>query len=350
MEPADAPASPQPAGLAAPRRVTAALVAERAGVSTATVSLVANGKSAGRVSAANEERVRAAIRDLGYVVDGIGSSLSRGVSSTVILVAPDISNPFFARVIAGVRAALGADFQLLLSVTDAGRFPSAAETRRLLSLRPAGLLVDAPDEAFLEELSAPGPVVLLDAPGVGHGMPAVDLDVAGGARELAAHLAGQGHQRIAYVDGITGATTFGLRRAAFLEEAAARGMEVPPLGRVATTIDVGAAAAEFAASWPAWQREGISAVVCATDTHAYGILQEARVAGLRVPGELAVAGFDDLPYSQTSNPTLTSVHLPAEDLGRHAAEQLLKLIAGEALGEHRPTLATSLRVRGSTAS
>ncbi|WP_417234773.1 LacI family DNA-binding transcriptional regulator [Arthrobacter sp.] len=350
MESDDAPvATPRP-GARGHRRVTAALVAERAGVSTATVSLVANGKSAGRVSAANEERVLTAIRELGYVVDGIGSSLSRGVSSTVILVAPDISNPFFARVIAGVRSALGGDYQLLLSVTDAGQFPSALETRKLLSLRPAGLLVDAPDEAFLEELSAPGPVVLLDAPGVGTGRAGVDLDVAGGARALAAHLAGLGHRRIAYVDGITGTATFAVRRSAFLEEALARGLEVPPAGQLATTIDVGVAASHFAASWPAWQRAGITAVVCATDTHAYGILQEARVAGVRVPGDLAVAGFDDLPYSQTSNPALTSVHLPAEELGRHAGEQLRGLMDGRPLEEPRLTLATSLMVRGSTAS
>lgn len=330
------------------RRVTAALVAERAGVSTATVSLVANGKSAGRVSAANEERVRDAIRELGYVVDGIGSSLARGVSSTVILVAPDISNPFFARVIAGVRAALGGDYQLLLSVTDAGQLPSAVETRRLLSLRPAGLLVDAPDEAFLEELSAPGPVVLLDAPGLGKQLPAVNMDVAAGARELATHLAVQGHRRVAYVDGITGTATFALRRGAFLEEAAARGMEVPVVGQVATTIDVGSAAAVFAASWPDWHRAGITAVACATDTHAYGVLQEARVEGLSIPGELAVAGFDDLPYSQTSNPALTSVRLPADELGRHAAGQLRRLIEGRGLDEPQLVLAGSLIVRGST--
>lgn len=341
-------AAPPPPGAPARRRVTAAMVAEHAGVSTATVSLVANGKSAGRVSAANEERVRAAIRELGYVVDGIGSSLSRGVSSTVILVAPDISNPFFARVIAGVRSALGNDYQLLLSVTDAGRFPSAAETRRLLSLRPAGLLVDAPDEAFLEELSAPGPVVLLDAPGVGGHLPAVDMDVAGGARELAAHLAAQGHHRVAYVDGITGTATFALRRRAFLDEAVLRGMEVPSAAQVATTIDVGSAAAAFASAWPQWHRAGITAVACATDTHAYGILQEARVEGLSIPDELAVAGFDDLPYSRTSNPALTSVSLPADELGRRAAGQLRRLMEGHALDVPRLILSSSLVVRGST--
>ncbi len=112
------------------------MVAARAGVSTATVSLVANGKTRGRVSEDNISRVRDAIAELGYVVDGIGSSLAKGVSSIVILVAPDISNPFFAKVIAGVRESLGSDYQLLLSVTDAGEFPQADDVRRLMALRP----------------------------------------------------------------------------------------------------------------------------------------------------------------------------------------------------------------------
>ncbi len=327
--------------------MTAAMVAARAGVSTATVSLVANGKTSGRVSDGNVARVRQAIAELGYVVDSVGSSLARGVSSIVVLVAPDISNPFFAKVIAGVRESLGSDFQLLLSVTEAGEFPRADDIRRILALRPAGLLVDAPDAEFLEDLSSTGPLVLLDAPGLEAYAPSVNLDVAHGARELAAHLAGGGHRRVAYMDSVTGTATFELRREAFLDEAAARGMAVEQ-SDLTTTIDVGAAAEAFAAAWPRWQRAGVTAVVCATDTHAYGVLQEARVAGLRVPEELAVAGFDDLPYSATSSPGLTSVHLPAEPLGAKAGEQLRALIEGRELEQPQLTLEGSLIVRGST--
>ena len=330
------------------RRITAAMVAARAGVSTATVSLVANGKTAGRVSEDNVSRVREAIAELGYVVDGIGSSLAKGVSSIVILVAPDISNPFFAKVIAGVRESLGSQYQLLLSVTEAGEFPQADDVRRLMSLRPAGLLVDAPNAGFLEDLASPSPLVLLDAPGLEAYAPSVNLDVASGARELAAHLADAGHREAAYVDSVTGTETFALRRKAFLEEAAARGISVGQDRIINTTIDVGTAAAAFASAWPAWQREGVTAVVCGTDTHAYGVLQEARVAGVRIPEELAVAGFDDLPYSATSNPGLTSVHLPATSLGLKAGEQLRRLMEGKALKQTGATLESSLVVRGST--
>ncbi|MBP2395091.1 LacI family DNA-binding transcriptional regulator [Paenarthrobacter nicotinovorans] len=330
-------------------RVTAAMVAARAGVSTATVSLVANGKTQGRVSDDNISRVRTAIAELGYVVDSIGSSLARGVSSIVILVTPDVSNPFFANVIAGVRESLGAEYQLLLSVTDAGESPQASDVQKLLALRPAGLLVGAPSAEFLEDLSAAGPLVLLDAPGLESYAPSVNLDVAQGARELARHLAASGHTRAAYVDGITGTATFQLRREAFLEEAAACGLVVDAGHVISTAIDVGAAAAAFAAAWPVWEREGVTAVVCGTDTHAYGVLQEARVEGVAIPGKLAVAGFDDLPYSATSNPSLTTVHLPARPLGRRAGEQLRGLMEGVALKEPHVTLESSLVVRGSTA-
>ncbi|MFJ5958051.1 LacI family DNA-binding transcriptional regulator [Paenarthrobacter sp. NPDC092416] len=329
-------------------RVTAAMVAARAGVSTATVSLVANGKTQGRVSEDNISRVRAAIAELGYVVDSIGSSLAKGVSSIVILVTPDVSNPFFANVIAGVRESLGTDYQLLLSVTDAGQSPQADDVRKLLALRPAGLLVGAPSAEFLEDLSAAGPLVLLDAPGLDSFAPSVNLDVAHGARELARHLASLGHTRAAYVDGVTGTETFRIRREAFLEEASSYGIVVAESHLISTTIDVGAAAAAFAEAWPSWHGAGVTAVVCGTDTHAYGVLQEARVAGVRIPDELAVAGFDDLPYSATSNPSLTSVHLPATPLGRRAGEQLRGLMEGLDLAEPHVTLDSSLVVRRST--
>ncbi|WP_171027088.1 LacI family DNA-binding transcriptional regulator [Pseudarthrobacter sp. NamB4] len=326
------------------------MVAARAGVSVATVSLVANGKTAGRVSEDNISRVREAIAELGYVVDSIGSSLARGVSSIVVMVAPDISNPFFAKVIAGVRESLGPQYQLLLSVTDAGEFPQADDVRRLMSLRPAGLLVDAPNAGFLEDLASPSPLVLLDAPGLEGYAPSVNLDVASGARQLAAHLAGAGHREAAYVDSVTGTETFALRRQAFLDEAASHGLHLAADRIISTTVDVGSAASAFAAAWPEWQREGVTAVVCCTDTHAYGVLQEARVAGVKIPEQLAVAGFDDLPYSATSNPGLTSVHLPATPLGLRAGEQLRRLMEGKPLDKTAVTLESSLVVRGSTAA
>lgn len=322
------------------------MVATRAGVSAATVSLVTSGKTAGRVSKENIAKVAAAVDELGYVVDSLGSSLAKGRSNIVILVAPDVSNPFYAKVIAGIRDAVGDEYQLLLSVTEAGQTPEPEDVKNLLALRPAGLLVEAPSARFLAELRSTGPMVLLDTAGIESAAPSVNFDVASGSRMLAEHLAQQGHRKVAYLDSGTGTETFRVRREAFCQHAAGLGIDVVATG--ASTIDVGAAALAFAQGWPEWLAKGVSAVVCATDTHAYGVLQEARVVGVAVPLELAVTGFDDLPYSATSNPGLTTVHLPAMEMGRMAGKQLRRLMEGEEIAVAQLTLNGTLVVRGST--
>jgi len=347
--------------------VTAAMVAERAGTSVATVSLVANGKDAGHVSAQNAERVRAAIAELGYVVDHAARALASGSSDLVVFVTPDASNPYFGAVIRGLRAGLGEAYQLLVSVTGEGDVPTAAALGRLAALRPAGVVVDAPSEAFLDELRIDSALVLLDAPRVpatmseaGSGDAAVsggvspggvsaggvsaggvspggaspgravsvDFDLLGGVRALLDHLHVLGHRQIGYLGGRTATDTFLLRRLLLEREAAVRGMRVHADDRAESLIDLDAAAAAFVESWPRWRDVGVTALVCATDTHAYGVLQSARMMGMPVPGELAVAGFDDLASSVISDPPLTSVRLPGEALGRAGAAQLLAQIEG----------------------
>lgn len=330
------------------QRVTAAMVAARAGVSPATVSLVANGKTAGRVSPQIVSRVEQAIGELNYVVDKVASSLSRGSSSFVILVAPDIANPYFGKVITGVKDALGPAYQLLLSVSDVGQVPQAADVRALFAFRPAGLLVDAPNAQFLQDLAIEAPTVLLDAPDITGGAPSVDMDVAAGARALAEHLASRGHRVVAYLDSITATATFALRREAFIERAIELGMRPAPGPVVRSVVDLEEAAVVFGRTWPQWQTDGVTAVVCATDTHAYGVLHEARGLGVDVPGDLAVAGFDNLPYSQVSRPSLTSVELPGRELGHAAASHLRALMEGREPDAATPLLRSRLVVREST--
>ena len=271
------------------RRVTAAMVAERAGTSIATVSLVVNGKERGRVSAPIASRVRDAVEELGYVVDHAASSLARGSGDLVVLIAPDLSNPFFAEVIRGVRDTIGDRFQLVLSVTERGAQPVAADVRRFERLRPAGILVDAP--AAGEPMSASVPVVLLDAPG---GLEAVNYDLSTGVHYLVAHLHDRGHRHVGYLDGTSRAATFGVRRELFEQACAEAGMTVSEVtARADLTVEAAASATEHVIE--AWQDDDVTAVVAAADTLAYGVLRVAGALGIAVPGALAVAGFDDLP-------------------------------------------------------
>lgn len=336
------------ASLQPPKRVTAATVAALAGVSTATVSLVVNGKTAGRVSAEIVSRVQDAIEELGYIVDSAGSSLATGAGNFVILVAPDISNAFYSQVITGIRQAISPNFQLLLSVTDNGHFPDVNDVRKLFALRPAGLLVDAPSAQFLAELAVEGPIVLLDAPGISTAAPTVNLDVEAGAIQLAEHLHFRGHRKVAYLDSVTGTLTFALRREAFSQQAQVRGIEICEGVLAASTIDMGAAAGSFLAAWPELLKAGVTAVVCCTDTHAYGVLQAAKALDLEVPRKLAVTGFDDLPYSASSHPSLTTVRLPAAQLGVSAGSQLKTLMEGQELAQTQISLPSELIVRDST--
>lgn len=332
---------------ASPPRVTAAMVAKRARVSPATVSLVVNGKTAGRVSPQIAERVQRAVDDLNYVVDKAASSLSRGSSDIVVLVTPDIANPYFGKVITGIKEALGPRYQLLLSVSDTGEVPQADDVRALFALRPAGLLVDAPNAQFLEDLAPSAPIVALDAPDLSDSVPSVNLDVASGGVLLAEHLAERGHRDVAYLDSVTGTATFDLRREAFITRARALGMRPAELPPAASVIDLEAAAEAFHAAWPAWRAAGVTAVVCATDTHAYGALQAAVALGLDVPADLALAGFDNLPYSTVTDPGITSIDLPGRDLGHAAGARLRSLIEGTPC-DTRPTFSGTLVVRGST--
>jgi len=334
------------AGASGTGRVTAAMVAREAGVSTATVSLVVSGKAQGRISAANREKVQAAVERLGYVVDTAGSTLSKGFSPVVVLVATDIANPFYAELISEARAALGERYELLLSVGGPGRQIDAASIRKLLSLRPAGFLIDAPNAELVAALPPGTRAVLLDAPGLQGALPSVNLDVADGAAQLARHLAEQGHLRIAYLDSTIDAATFRVRREAFRETSAELGLEV--LEGAASLTDIDAAAAAFAQAWPSWEAAGVTAVVGCTDTHAYGILGAAAEAGIPVPGRLAVAGFDDLPYSRHTSPPLTSVSLPSGELGAAAGRTLRALIEGGALKTEHVEVPSRLAARAST--
>ncbi|MGG7462958.1 LacI family DNA-binding transcriptional regulator [Plantibacter sp. YIM 135347] len=314
------------------KRVTAAMVAERAGTSVATVSLVANGKHEGRVSQPNVERVREAIAELNYVADHAAQALATGTSNIVLLVTPDASNPFFGSVISGIRAELGTAYQLLVSVTGEGNVPTAAGLSQLAALRPAGLLVDAPSEAFLREMQLRSALVLLDAPGREGPTPAVNFDLEAGVRELVEHLHERGHRHLGYLAGRTETETFILRDQWVTREAGRLGMTVHEDDAAASLIDLDAAAAAFRRAWPSWRAAGVTAIVCATDTHAYGVLRAAAELGLRVPDDIAVTGFDNLPYSTISDPPLTSVDLSGEALGRAGARTLIAEIEGRDVG------------------
>jgi DNA-binding LacI/PurR family transcriptional regulator len=315
-------------------RVTSIDVARRAGVSQSTVSLVLSGKAAGRISARTEEAVRAAAQELGYRPNVAARALRTGVARSVALVVPDITNPFFGRVLRGAqRAAQQAGYTVVL--VDLGNDRAWEET----SLK--ALLAGPADGLLLFEVDLP--------PGASEHaiqiemcperLPVVRLDVEGGVDLALDHLRGLGHTRIAHLASSFDAPTFDLRRDRLRERLG----HAPP--SVAAPFRFEGAAQ---AVGPLLDQGGFTAIFCDDDILAGGVYLAARERGIRIPEDLSVVGFDDLDFARVLAPPLTTVAVDAEGLGAAAFGALAREIAGETV-EREQVMPVRLEVRESTA-
>jgi DNA-binding LacI/PurR family transcriptional regulator len=317
-------------------RVTSVDVARRAGVSQSTVSLVLSGKSAGRISTRTVEAVRAAADELGYRPNMAARTLRTGTARTVGMVVTDVTHPFFGPVLRGAQAAAwraGYAVALVDVANDPDRERASFEALRA---GPADgyifFTVDPPErsgEAVVAiEVSPPG-------------MPFVRFDTGRGTDLAMEHLIGLGHERIGHLGSELDAETFRVRREHVLGRLAEAGLE--PAGYETAAFrfdDAKRGALALLSSRP-------TAVYCDDDLLAGGVYLAARELGLRIPDELSVVGFDDLPFAQVFDPPLTTVVIDPEAAGAEAFEVLAALMRGES-PESR-VLPVSLVVRGSTA-
>lgn len=323
-------------------------VAERAGVSTATVSRALNGR--GYSSAAVRERVRAAADVLGYVPNALARGLKTRQSRLVGLLVPELVDPFFAVLAQGVeRVASAEGFQVLLGVSlgDPGR--EAAYLDLMLAHRVDGVLISPAREPEppVRRLMDAGvcAVVVDDAPALPM-IDAVRADNVGGVRLLTEHLLGFGHRRVALLNGRAGSTPARERERGFrLALARAR---VAPDERLIVPGQWAADDAACRMTALLGASEPPTAVVTASALIAVGALRALREAGVRVPEDVAVVSFDDVPFAADIDPFLTAAAQPATALSRLAATMLLERIAGIAIGPPRAVvLPTTLVVRRS---
>ncbi|WP_309069351.1 LacI family DNA-binding transcriptional regulator [Microbacterium sp.] len=325
-------------------------VAARAGVSVGTVSNVLN--RPGSVPDATLERVRAAIGELGYVRNDAARQLRAGRSTTVGLVVLDARNPFFTDV---ARGADDAAAEHGLSVLIGNSDERAERELRLLShfeeQRAHGLLISpiGDDVTRLRELRERGiPVVLVDraVPGSGFSSVAVD-DIHGG--ELAArHLLERGRRRIAYVGGPAQ-----LRQVADRAEGARRAvagvadasLEVLPVASL--TVADGREAGERLAVLATADRP--DAVFAANDLIALGVLQALVQAGIAVPDDVALIGYDDIDFAAAAAVPLSSIRQPSRTMGATALSLLVEEAADPSLASRDVVFEPELVVRASTA-
>ena len=303
--------------------VTISDVAGHAGVSVGTVSNVVNRPD--RVAEATRERVREAIAALGWVPNGSAATLRAGRASLVGLIVPDIRNPFFTEVARGAEDMAAANGEAIVVCNTDWLLPD--ERRALDALarqRVRGVIINpaGEDERYLDWLVDRGvAVVLLDHRRSAGLVPAVVVDDVLGGRLAGAHLLELGHRQMALVNGPTSIPQCEDRR----------------LGLVAALTDAGLAAERdlleievesmdapsgLSAVDDIFARQTPTAIFCANDLLAIGVIHGLRKRSLRVPDDVAVVGYDDVELSSMTDPPLTTVHQPSYELGATAYELL----------------------------
>lgn len=333
---------------ATPRRVTISDVASHAGVSKTTVSHVLSGNRP--VSQDTRSRVELAIEELGYRPDGIARSLRTRRTHMVALIIPDITNPFYPALARGLEREMGGNgYRAFICNSDGVTEQELGFLEDVCDRRVEGIVIDSfhltADDVH-EVTKGHVPVVWIGgSPGTHPTFDSVRSDDEHGAFEATAHLIDKGHRAIAMIDGPAGSGSS--RRHGYLRALAEAGLSPTPRHppRSDWTREAGARALPrllAVATRP-------TAVFCANDRTAIGVLDAAHERAIAVPEELAVVGFDDIEEAAMTSPPLTTVANPALETGRAAARLLGDRMAGTYRGPARAvTLPASLVVRATT--
>jgi DNA-binding LacI/PurR family transcriptional regulator len=332
-------------------RPTSADVARRAGVSRTTVSFVLNERRDVRLRPETRRRVLAAAAELGYRPHGPARQLAVGESQAIGLVLiqrPEqiAADGLLAETLRGLGAAAqGAGYRVLLEPHEPG-------SRTYLDLIAAshvdGLVISGPrsDDPGLAELARAGRPVVIQGAAPGVACPSVDVDNEAGARRAVEHLLELGHVRIGCITNAPlGYTSAAERLAGYRAALRSAGLD-PTAEHVAEgAFDPASGAAAMAQLLDA--DPDLTAVFVASDVVALGAIAAARARGRRIPTDLSVVGFDDIPLAAHFDPPLTTIRVPAYDLGLSVGRALIERIAGRPVAE-RTLLPIELVVRGST--
>ncbi len=330
-------------------------VAKLAGVSAMTVSRVIN--NSGYISQPTRARVESAIAELGYVPNVLGRQLRSKKTKMLALVLSDIMNPFFTTIARGVEDVAGArGFSVMFCNTDESEAEEARYILMLIQRQVDGVLL-VPANSTGKSLRMLAlhkmPVVLLDRSVQLRSFDSVRCDSEVGAWTLANHLIGLGHTRIAVLTGRRNVSTSvdrlaGCRRA--MEEAGLQLDERLVMFGDYNYGDLNHADGHRMAQQVLAVTPRPTAIFAANNFIAFGAIRALREAGLRIPEDMSVVAFDDLPPEWVADPYLTVVAQPAYEIGRRAAELMLERVAGEAGDEGREVLLPSeLIIRRSSA-
>ncbi len=329
------------------RLPTLADVADRAGVSTATVSRCLN--APGRVSPATREAVMAAVAELGYAPNYAAQALAANRSYTVGVVIPTMENAVFARGVQAFQEELGAAGITLLVASSAYSPDLEADQIRTLVARGADALMligFERDTRLYEFLRRRGvPIVVAWAWQPDPALPCVGFDNRRAMRGLVETVLAAGHRRLAMISAETARNDRAADRVAgFREALAGAGLDAAAMPVLETNYSIASGRAAAAALLAGPDRP--TAICCGNDVLATGVTLEARARGLRVPEDLSVTGFDDIELAEVAVPPLTTVHVPHREMGRRAAALLIAAMRRDA-PPVSVELETTLRLRDS---
>jgi len=328
--------------------ITIADVAARAGVSKTTVSRVLNGK--GELDISTATRVRKVIDDLGYVPSARAVGLARGSTRIVGMLVPSLTWPWIGDVLQGAVDVLESEsYGLLLFTCNRGEESMRQFAAQVSAKSFDGLLVIEPEGTldYITALHQRGlPVVLIDDRGHQPQFPSVATTNRDGGEAAARHLLAIGRRRPLVV---TGTERFGCtqeRLDGFAQAYASAGLPLDP--RLVVEGDFTFGAGRFAVKQAITAGIEFDAIFAHNDLSAAGAMQAVREVGRRVPADVAVVGFDDVPAAAHTDPPLTTVRQPLRDMGAAAAHMLLDHFAGNSMPHAPNVIPTHLVVRGST--
>ncbi len=330
--------------------VTIYEVAREAGVSTATVSRVINDRQ--HVREATRLKVEEAMARLGYVANRQARGLAGGRSKVIGLLVYELGSSYFSQLIKGIDAAVTSiGYDLMLYTTHARREREAQHAAELAGGPVDGLIIVLAVDirSYVDRLhSQRVPFVLLDHDSDVPGTTFITAANRQGARDGVHHLIGLGHRRIALITGTPGTSSARERLAGYRDALRDADIEHDPALVVKGDFleDRGYAATRELLQLPSPP----TAIFTSADTAAFGALRALREAGLRVPEDISIVGFDDIPESSLVTPPLTTVRQPLKEMGATAVRLLRNLMDDPEMTPRRTELATQLVVRDSSAS
>ncbi|EOE5508047.1 DNA-binding transcriptional regulator CytR [Cronobacter sakazakii] len=323
-------------------------VAVRARVSTATVSRALMNPE--KVSQATRNRVEKAAIDVGYLPGSLNRNLKRNESRTILVIVPDICDPFFSEIIRGIEVT-AADQGYLVLIGDCAHQNQQEKTfiDLIITKQIDGMLLlgsRLPFDASKEEQRNLPPMVMANEFAPELELPTVHIDNLTAAFNAVNYLHELGHQRIACIAGPEEMPLCHYRLQGYVQALRRSGMTVDPhyIARGDFTYEAGANALEQLLSLP----QPPTAIFCHSDVMALGALSMAKRRGFRVPDDLSIIGFDNIALAEFCDPPLTTVAQPRFDIGREAMLLLLSQLNGHTVSSGSRLLDCELVLRGTT--